>query len=110
MADVLVPEILNLTMTSADTEYSQALPLNCKYVSIQTRDGTAARIAFVTGKVAASTAPFFTIRANSAYNVPESINPCLTPGTALTVYAACASASKILEIVCWKLPTAPTFT
>lgn len=110
MSEVLTPEILNVTMTDADTQYSQALPANCKYVSIQTRDGTAVRIAFETGKVAASTAPFFTIRANSAYNVPESINPCLTPGVALTVYAACAEAGKILELVCWKRPTEPVYS
>jgi len=110
MSEILNADIYNLTMTDANTEYSQALPANCKYFTLQTEDGTAVRIAFVTGKVATPTAPYFTIRANSAYNSPEKVNPCTTPGTPLTVFAACADAGKVLQLICWKEPNAPTFT
>lgn len=89
------PAIYNVTMTSADTEYSQALPSNCKKFLIHTRDGTAFRLAFVTGKVAAPTAPYFTVPANQSYN-EDLIQP-----SAQTLYFGCASAGKIIEIIAW---------
>ena len=88
------PVIYNVTMTLADTEYSQALPANTKKFLIHTRDGTTFRIAFVTGKVATPTEPYFTIAANDAY-YEDGIKA--TP----TLYFGCASAGKIVEIIAW---------
>jgi len=87
--------IYNVTMTLANTEYSQALPANCKKFLIHTRDGTAFRIAFVTGKVATPTEPYFTIPANASYN-EDGIQPAT-----LTIYFACVSAGKVVEIIAW---------
>ena len=89
------PAIYNVTMTLADTEYSQALPANTKKFLIHTRDGTAFRLAFVTGKVATPTAPYFTILANDSY-YEDLIQP-----TTLTLYFGCASAGKIIELIVW---------
>ncbi len=85
----------NETMTLADTQYSQALPAGTKKFIVKTRDGTAFRIAFVTGKVAAPTEPYTTIDANVAWN-EDGLNL-----TGITMYFACGSAGKIVELQCW---------
>lgn len=98
------PTPYNLTLASADTQYSQALPANCRYFSVQCRTGYDVRIAFVTGKVATSTAPFFTIKAGAGYNSPENFdgaNSLQGEASALTLYAASAQAGVVLEILCW---------
>ena len=85
----------NVTMTSADTEYSQALPSGTRKLTMRVRDGTAARYAWDTGKVATPTEPYQTLRANSDYTID---------GISLsgkTIYFACASASKVMEIEAW---------
>ena len=88
------PTIYNVTMTNADTEYSQALPAQTKKFTIHTRDGTAFRLAYVTGKVAAPTEPYFTIPTNGIKS-----EDYLT--TSVTLYFACAAAGKIVEIEAW---------
>lgn len=98
------PTTYNLTLTNADTEYSQALPANCRYFSIQCRTGYDVRMAFVTGKVAASTAPFFTIKSGSGYNSPENFdgaNSLQGSSSAITLYFASAQAGVVMEILCW---------
>lgn len=92
------PTIQNVTMTNADTEYSLDIPAGTIRFSIQTRDGTAFRMAFVTGKVATPTNPYLTIRADGAYNSPDGIQ--LT-SAATTVYFGCGSAGKIIELITW---------
>jgi hypothetical protein len=89
------PIVYNVTMIDADTEYSQALPTTCRKFEIQTRDGTAFRVAYETGKVAAPTEPYVTIPENCLY-YHEMISP-----TALTLYFACAEALKVVEIIEW---------
>jgi len=93
-----VPIIYNVPMTNANTEYSQALPANVKkfVVMIQEND-TAFRVAFVTGKVATPTAPYYALPSGASYNedfVQGSI-------AALTVYFACGTAGKNIQIIAW---------
>jgi len=90
------PAIYNVTMTNANTEYNQALPSDTKKFLIHTRDGTSFRLAFVTGKVATPTAPYFTVLTGDVY-YEDMIEP-----VSLTLYFACASAGKIIEIIAWK--------
>jgi hypothetical protein len=89
------PAIYNVTMTNADTEYSQALPSNCKKFLIHTRDGTAFRLAFTSGKVAGPTEPYFTVPTGQAY-YEDFIEP-----SSLTLYFACGTAGKTVEIIAW---------
>jgi len=89
------PTIYNVTMTNADQEYSQVLPAGTKKLAFHCRDGTAFRFAFETGKVAAPTAPYFTVRANAAVS-EDHIN-----AAALTLYFACGAAGKVVELVAW---------
>jgi len=86
------PTLYNETMTDANTEYSQALPAGTKKVFVQCRDGTAFRLAFVTGKVATPTEPYLTIPANASYELAD------VHLTGVTLYFACDSAAKVIEI------------
>lgn len=88
-------EIYNVTMTLANTEYSQVLPANTKKFMIHTRDGTEFRLAFETGRVAVPTEPYFTVPDFEAY-WEDLINPA-----ALTLYFGCADTLKVIEIICW---------
>lgn len=88
------PAIYNVTLTNANTEYSQALTL-AKKILVHCRDATSIiRLAFVTGKVAAPTEPYLTIPATIAYND----DGILFTGT---IYVASATAGAVVEILAW---------
>ena len=89
------PVVYNKTMTSADTEYSQALPAGTKAFTMQCRGDYDVRFAYVTGKVATPTAPYMTLKAGQNY-FEDRLNL-----TSKTVYLACATASQVMEIVCY---------
>jgi hypothetical protein len=89
-----IPVIYNVTMTNANTEYSQALT-NCKkFIILMRENDTTFRIAFVTGKVATPTAPYFTVPEGSSYD-EDNIN------FTGTIYFACSLAGKIIQIITW---------
>jgi len=95
------PTIYNVTMTLANTEYNQQLPVKTMKILMHTRDESIWRLAFETGRVAASVAPFFTILANSRY-YEDDVN--LRPSNAAwdgTVYFACPNAGTVMEILVW---------
>jgi len=83
-----------VTMTSANTEYSQALT-DVKKFRVHTRDFTEFRLAYVTGNVATPTDPYETIPAGSE-KYEDGLNI-----TALTLYFASAVAGKKAEIEMW---------
>jgi hypothetical protein len=84
-----------VTMTLANTEYSQALPANTKKFSIKTQDATAFRLAYITAKVATPAVPYFDILDGGSKS-EDNINV-----TALTLYFASSYAGKIIEIEAW---------
>ena len=90
------PTVYNTTMTTADTEYSQALPAGTGQYQIRRQDGGAMRLAYVTGKVAAPTAPYLDIPAGHA---DEEV---IDSRIALTLYFAADDAAKVAEIKCWQ--------
>ena len=83
-----------VALTLADTEYSQALT-NVKKFRIHTRDFTAFRLAYVTGKVAGSVDPYETIPAGSE-KYEDSLNIA-----SLTLFFASSTAGKTAEIEAW---------
>jgi len=89
-----MPQAYNLTLTSADTEYSQALP-PARTLVIQARTAVDVRIAFETGKVAGSTAPFYTLKSGSVLNIPV-LNQAVG---VLTLYVASAGTGVVLEVL-----------
>jgi len=94
--NITTPALYNVTLTNADTEYSQALPTACRAVTIQARTEVSVRLAWVTGKVATPVAPYLTLKAGAVYtcNFPVYL-------AAATVYAASATAGTVLEIEAW---------
>jgi hypothetical protein len=91
------PTPYNLTLTLADTEYSQALPANCRGFEFQARTEATLRFAFVTGKVATSVSPFRTLKAGDYYYSPP-INQGASPST---IYVASSTAGTVCELLAW---------
>lgn len=88
--------LYNVTMTLANTEYSQALPANTKILEFREQStGFVTRYAFETGKVAGSVSPFRTLGAGEVKTL-DGLNL-----TSKTLYVACSTAGKIMEIECW---------
>ncbi len=89
------PTVYNLTLTSANTEYSQALPANTREFRFRCRTIFDVRYAYVTGKVATPTSPYLTLPAGSDFwsdwtNLPST-----------TLYFASSTAGVIMEIEAW---------
>ena len=94
----LVPVIYNVDMTTADTEYSQALPAGTKKFALSIIGGAAAdnfRLAYAAGKVATPTAPYLQAAQSQGYESPE-VNL-----TGVTVYFAASTSGGIMQIECW---------
>lgn len=84
--------IYNLTLTNADTEYSQALPENTFKVMIKARSTTAAmKLSYTSGE---SGTTYFTIPAGQTY-WDDNIN------TSQTVYLQSPTAGTVAEIMAW---------
>ena len=91
------PTVYNLTLTTANTEYSQAMVPNCRRFEFQARTAVAIRFAFETGKVATPTEPYMTLKAGDAYD-SGIINQELEPST---LYFASAGTGIVAEIISW---------
>lgn len=92
----LVGTCYNVTLTSADTEYSQALPTGCRYFTMQARTSAAVRWTFETGKVATPTAPYMTMKASGWNTSPE-----IYKATGKTLYLGSSSAGTVVEIMAY---------
>ncbi len=92
------PTTYNLTLTSANTEYSQVISPRTKKVTVQCRTAFAVRGAYETGKVATPTAPYFTIKAGAAY-WEDGLS---TKDTVTTLYLASSTAGVVVEIIVWR--------
>lgn len=88
------PFIYNLTLTLANTEYSQELPIRSSRVQIQPRQDNDIKVAFESGK---SGAEYFTVKGGMNYFEWEMMNS--TGKT--TVYAQSATAGTVVEILVW---------
>ena len=92
---VITAAVYNVTLTSADTEYSQALTANTREFRFRCRTWFPVRYAFVTGKVATPTTPWLTLPAGSDYWA-DNANLAAT-----TLYLAADEAGVIVEIEEW---------
>jgi hypothetical protein len=91
------PTVYNVTLTTANTEYSQALPANTRGFEFQCQSSFDVRYAFVTGKVATPTAPYMTCKAGNAYSSFQ-LNQGASPST---LYFASPQAGVVVEITAW---------
>jgi hypothetical protein len=85
----------NITLTNANTEYSQALSANTKGFRFRCRTPYDVRYAFVTGKVATPTAPYGTLPRGMDY-VANEVNL-----SSKTLYLASSQAGVIVEVDEW---------
>ena len=95
VAPSTVPVIYNVTMTLANTEYSQALPANATRFSLQCHTNFAIRFAYETGRVAAPIAPYSLVKAGWNYYEQD------IDATGRTLFFACANAAQVAEIIAW---------
>ncbi|GAH75492.1 unnamed protein product [marine sediment metagenome] len=84
-----------MTLTDADTEYSQDLPDYTKKFTIQERGGNVFRLAFEAEKVAVPTEPYKTLGENQSYWEDHLYL------IGVTVYLAAAAGGAVIEIICW---------
>lgn len=89
------PTVYNVTLTLANTEYSQALPANTREFRFRCRTIYDVRYAFVTGKVATPTTPYLTLHAGLDYF--SDYNNL----TSQTLYLASATAGVVVEVEVW---------
>lgn len=87
----------NITLTTADTEYNQALPAGVRAFTLKTRLGAAGvvRWAFVTGKVATPTEPYSTLDETQPYWEQNLV------AASVTLYFASPVAGTVVEVVAW---------
>ena len=86
------PNIYNVTMTNADTEYLQSLPAGTKRFSIKCRGNYDMKLSFTQGE---SGTKYVTIPAGFEYN--EQNLRLLN----ITLYFQCVAAGQVAEIVAW---------
>lgn len=87
--------VYNVTMTDADTEYSQAIPNNAMQIQFRCRGLYDVRHSFTTGKVATPTSPYETLRAGMTGHEDKLIL------NSKTLYFACGDAGQVLELAVW---------
>lgn len=95
VAPSTTPVTYNVTMTLANTEYSQALPANATRFSLQCHTNFAIRFAYETGRVAAPIAPYSICKAGWNYYEQD------IDATGRTLYFACANAAQVAEVIAW---------
>lgn len=88
-------DVINITMASANTEYSTALPANTVAMTFQCRGDYDIRFSYQTGKVASPTAPYMTLKAGMIY---YETNLDLT---SKTLYVACPTAAQVVEVIAY---------
>jgi len=87
------PTLYNVTMTSADTEYSKALPTGTKKVDIKLRSFNALlKIAFTSGL---SGTTYIQVPYGASFHL-ENVNL-----SGVTAYFQSPTASQTCEILCW---------
>lgn len=84
--------IYNVTMTTANTEYSQALPSQTKKFTVKCRGKYDVKLAFT---AEASGTTYITIPSGLCYWDD------LIRDAVLTLYFQCATAAQVVEIVAW---------
>ena len=84
--------VYNVTMTDANTEYSQALPANTKKFLIKCRGSYAINVCFT---ASGSGTLYVTVPSGTTYS-EDLIQPA-----ALMLYFQCGTAAQVAEIVAW---------
>jgi len=89
------PLLLYVTVTNANEEYEKALPDGTKMIYAQTSDASAFRVAWEKGHVGPSLQPYLSVPTNGWYYADD------IKATGKTLYFACPTAGKTIEIEVW---------
>jgi len=97
MSDISTrPTSYNITLTVANTEYSQLLPSGTKELRFRCRTLFDVRFAWVTGKVAGSADPYLTLPAGSDFFSDRK------DISGKTLYLASTTAGVVIELCVWE--------
>lgn len=101
MSEYMQPNVVIVDIVTPDTEFAWNPPAKTKNIAFHVRANTVPlRYAFVTGKVAAPTDPYFTLPAGHIWSAPDR----LTFGDdAVQIYFA-APIACVVEIEYWITP------
>ena len=88
--------IANVDIPQANKEVAWALPKNCQWFTLQTRDGTPIRLAVESGHVANSQPPYFTLKADNAW---DERYLDIDTRYGLKLFFACSLAGKVVEAI-----------
>ena len=91
------PTIFNEVMTVINTEYDITIPAETVRLTVQQRGAHTVRIAFVTGKVAGSTAPFYTLKSGDVLEISDVT--CFSE----VLYLASPDVGSIVEVITWSV-------
>jgi len=86
------PTVINKTLTTQNTEYSQALPAGTKRFTLQARTGVDVKLCFT---ALASGTTYITIKSGSSYS-EEGLEL-----SSKTLYMQAGSDGVVVEIVAW---------
>jgi len=92
VVNAVSPTIYNLTLTNANTEYSQTLPSNTTKYVIQCRSDDDIKMSFTSGE---SGTKYITIHGGQSY-WEDLIKP-----SSLTLYFQSSTAGVVVEIIAW---------
>jgi len=90
------PTIFNVTVTSANSEESQALPIGTKKFEIKVRDNTEMRLGFITGAPAVG-GNYITMPSGSIFWEDDSRMSL----TGVSLFFETKEAGQIVEILAW---------
>lgn len=96
----LSADVLTVTMTNANQEYTITIPGAARTVTVQCRTADDVRVAGITGKVGTPTDPYFTLKAGGRLDL---VKPSPFAGADFTLYFACAAAGKVVECILGKV-------
>lgn len=85
------PEVFNLTLTDANTEYGFELSVNTKKFTFQARTAVDVKFSFAEGT---SGSEYFTLKTGAGYFDDNVHAP-------ITIYFQSASAGTVVEIITW---------
>lgn len=88
-----LPTIVNLTLTSADTEYSQLIPTGTKKFSVQCRTDKGLKFSYIEGE---SGTVFHSIPEGATYT-EFGVNT----GPGVKIYLQSETANVVVEIIFW---------
>ena len=92
---VTTPEIENITVASANIEYTHTLPANTKYFKLKSRNDSVIKLSFTNGE---SNVKYIKICPGFQYESPVSFEI----GASISLYFQTSKINEVIEIESWR--------